>query len=276
MQESKGRQMIYMILAFALMIVVLFPYFVMVITAFKPGTEVYNLPSRFLPKEWTLTNFVDIWTAIPLASYFINTFIVAIGATLLTLLCALPAAYVLARMKFKGRRFYMYLVLVSQMFSPIVLLVGIYREINFLGLIDTVWALVLANAAFNQAFAVWLLSGYFSTIPYELEQAAWLDGCTRFQALRRVVLPLAVPGLITTVIFVFIASWNEFVLALTLISSDASKPLTVGVFAFFGKFDVQWQYLFATSLFATIPVVALFLLIEKYLVSGLTSGGVKD
>ena len=162
------------------------------------------------------------------------------------------------------------------MFSPIVLLVGLYRVIHWLGLMDSVWGLILVNAAFTQAFAIWLLTGYFSTIPRELEQAAWIDGCTKFQALRKVVLPLAVPGIITTVIFVFVMAWNEFVVALTIISSDESRPLTVGIHAFFGKFDVQWQYLFATSLVAVIPVVILFLAIEKYLVSGLTSGGVKD
>lgn len=275
-KRLQPQKVLVMLFAYLLLAVLLFPYLVMLITSLKSKAEVYSIPPTFLPDQWTFSNFVDIWTKIPLASYLTNTFLIASGATLLTLICAIPAAYVLARLKFAGKKLYMYFILVTQMFSPIVLLVGLFREIQWLGLMDSIWGLILTNAAFNQAFAVWILSGYFSTIPYELEQAAWLDGCTKWQAIRRIVLPLATPGIITTVIFVFIAAWNEFVVALTIISVEESKPLTVGIYAFFGKFDVQWQYLFATSLIATVPVVLLFLAIEKYLISGLTAGGVKD
>ncbi|GIP40819.1 membrane protein [Paenibacillus sp. J31TS4] len=261
--------------AYALLAVLVFPYLVMLLVAFKSKAEVYSIPPTFLPINWTLSNFVDIWSKVPLADYLLNTLTISGGATVLTLLCAIPAGYVLARMRFAGKRFYLYLIVVTQMFSPIVLLVGLFREIQWFGLMDSVWGLVLTNAAFNQAFAVWILSGYFATIPYELEQAAWLDGCTKWQALRRVTLPLALPGIITTVIFVFIAAWNEFAVALTFITTETNKPLTVGIYAFFGMYDVQWQYVFATSLVAIVPVVILFLCIEKYLISGLTAGGVK-
>ena len=180
------------------------------------------------------------------------------------------------RLKFIGKSLYTYIIIITQMFSPIVLLVGLYREIQWFGLMDSILGLILINTAFSQAFAVWILYGYFSTIPYELEQSAWIDGCTRWQALWKIVFPIAVPGIVTAVIFVFIQAWNEFVVALTLISTETNKPLTVGIHAFFGKYDVQWQYLFATSLVATIPVVILFLSIERYLVSGLTAGSVKN
>lgn len=267
--------MFFSIFAYLLLAVLIFPYLVMLIVSFKSKAEVYSIPPTFLPVHWTFTNFLDIWHKVPLADYLLNTLIISGGATVLTLICAIPAAYVLARMQFAGKKFYLYLIMVTQMFSPIVLLVGLFREIHWFGLMDSVWGLVLTNAAFNQAFAVWILSGYFSTIPYELEQAAWLDGCTRWQALRRITLPLAIPGIITTVIFVFIAAWNEFAVALTFISTETMKPVTVGIYAFFGMYDVQWQYVFATSLVAIVPVVILFLSIEKYLISGLTAGGVK-
>ena len=135
--------------------------------------------------------------------------------------------------------------------------------------------LILLNAAFNQAFAIWLLRGTFLTISAEMEQAAMIDGCGTVQALIRVVLPMAAPGIITTLIFVFINSWNEYTIALTLIQDDLLKPITVGINVFYGYNFIQWQYLFATSLFATIPVIVLFLCIEKHLVAGLTAGGVK-
>lgn len=275
MRKSKWSQGLVMAAAYLLFVVLVFPYIVMLVTAMKPRTEVYNLPTTFFPVEWTLMNFVEIWTRIPLAHYFVNSLAISVGAMLLTLVSAVPAAYVMTRFQFKGRNLMLYIIIITQMFSPIVLLVGLYREIHWLGLMDSVWGLILINTAFCQAFAVWILRGYFATIPKDLEQAAWIDGCTKFGAVWRVMLPLAAPGIITATIFVFIMSWNEFVVALTLISTETKKPITVGIYAFFGKYDVQWQYLFATSLVATIPVVALFLSIEKYLVEGLTTGGVK-
>lgn len=275
-KNSILKRVIILIVAYSLLFVLLFPYLVMFLTSLKDKAEVYAIPPSLFPHKWAFENFIKIWTEIPLMEYLLNSLIIAVGTTILALLCALPAAYVLARMKFMGKDLYVYIIIVTQMFAPIVLLVGLYREIQFFGLMDSIFGLILVNTAFNQAFAVWILYGYFSTIPYELEQAAWIDGCTRWQALRKIVLPNAVPGIVTAVIFVFIAAWNEFVVALTFITTETNKPLTVGIHAFFGKYDVQWQYLFATSLVASIPVVILFLSIEKHLISGLTAGSVKD
>ena len=262
--------------SFTLCVVLIFPYAVMLLTSLKSKDTVYSIPPTFLPEKWVFTNYLDIWTVVPLRHYITNSVLLASGSTLLALTCAIPAAYALARMRFPGRRIYLYAVIATQIFSPIVLLVGLFREMRWFGLLDSLWALVLINGAFFQAFAIWILSGYFASIPYSLEEAAWIDGCTRLGAVRRIVLPLALPGLVTTVIFVFIQSWNEFVVALTIILTETKKPLTVGIFSFFGRYDVEWGYVFATSLIATIPVVVLFLIIEKYLVSGLTAGGVKE
>jgi len=262
--------------SFTLCVVLIFPYAVMLLTSLKSKDTVYSIPPTLLPEEWVFTNYLDIWTVVPLRHYITNSVLLASGSTLLALICAIPAAYALARMRFSGRRIYLYAVIATQIFSPIVLLVGLFREMRWFGLLDSLWALVLINGAFFQAFAIWILSGYFASIPYSLEEAAWIDGCTRLGAVRRIVLPLALPGLVTTVIFVFIQSWNEFVVALTIILTETKKPLTVGIFSFFGRYDIEWGYVFATSLIATIPVVVLFLIIEKYLVSGLTSGGVKE
>jgi multiple sugar transport system permease protein len=264
------------VVSFTLFVALLFPYAIMLLTSLKSKDTIYSIPPTFFPEKWVFTNYVDIWTVVPLRHYITNSVLLASGSTLLALICAIPAAYALARMRFSGRRIYLYAVIATQIFSPIVLLVGLFREMRWFGLMDSLWALVLINGAFFQAFAIWILSGYFASIPYSLEEAAWIDGCTRLGAVRRIVLPLALPGLVTTVIFVFIQSWNEFVVALTLILTETKKPLPVGIFSFFGRYDVDWEYVFATSLIATIPVVVLFLVIEKYLVSGLTAGGVKE
>jgi multiple sugar transport system permease protein len=262
--------------SFTLFVALIFPYAIMLLSSLKSKDTIYSIPPTFFPEEWVVTNYLDVWTVVPLRHYITNSVLLASGSTLLALICAIPAAYALARMRFSGRRIYLYAVIATQIFSPVVLLVGLFREMRWFGLMDSLWALVLINGAFFQAFAIWILSGYFASIPYSLEEAAWIDGCTRLGAVRRIVLPLALPGLVTTVIFVFIQSWNEFVVALTIIFTETKKPLTVGIFSFFGRYDVDWEYVFATSLIATIPVVVLFLLIEKYLVSGLTTGGVKE
>ena len=272
----RAQRAFFAVASFTLCVVLIFPYAVMLLTSLKSKDTVYSIPPTLLPEEWVFTNYLDIWTVVPLRHYITNSVLLASGSTLLALICAIPAAYALARMRFSGRRIYLYAVIATQIFSPIVLLVGLFREMRWFGLLDSLWALVLINGAFFQAFAIWILSGYFASIPYSLEEAAWIDGCTRLGAVRRIVLPLALPGLVTTVIFVFIQSWNEFVVALTIILTETKKPLTVGIFSFFGRYDVDWEYVFATSLIATIPVVVLFLLIEKYLVSGLTAGGVKE
>lgn len=261
---------------FIVCIVILYPYFVMFTTAAKTNDEMYSIANAsLLPQTWQWSNFVEIWSQAPVFRYLLNSVIVAGGATCLAILCGIPAAYALSRMKFKGKGFFMGAVIMSQMFSPVVLLVGIYRLMTNMDLTNDLFGLILLNAAFNQAFAIWLLRGTFTTISSDMEQAAKIDGCNTIQSMIKILLPMAAPGIITTLIFVFINSWNEYTIALTLISDDILKPITVGINKFYGFNMIQWQYLFATSLFATIPVIILFLCIEKHLVAGLTSGGVK-
>ena len=204
-----------------------------------------------------------------------NSILIAGGSTIIALLCGIPAAYALSRMKFKGDIAFLGFVIVSQMFAPVVLLIGIYKVMMTLNLTNSILGLIFINAAFNQAFTIWLLRGTFMGISSEMEQAAKIDGCNRFEAMIKILLPVAAPGIVTTLIFVFINAWNEYTVALTLISDDLNKPLTVGINIFNGYNMIEWQYLFSASLFAIAPVVVLFAIIEKNLVSGLASGGVK-
>lgn len=256
-------------------VITLYPYFVMFCSALKSRAEIFNPNGTVLPIHAIWSNFVDIWSKAPMAKYMLNSILVAGGATLIAMICGIPAAYALARMKFKGQNVFLGFIIVSQMFAPVVLLIGIYKVMMMLGLTNSILGLVFINAAFNQAFAVWLLRGTFMGISAEMEQAATIDGCNRFQAMFRVLLPVAAPGIVTTLIFVFINAWNEYTVAMTLISDNLLKPMTVGINIFNGYNMIEWQYLFAASLFATVPVIILFMCIEKHLVSGLTSGGVK-
>ncbi len=255
-------------------VITLYPYFAMLCTALKNRVEIFS-GDTVLPVVPLWSNFIDIWSRAPMAKYMLNSFLIAGGSTIIAMLCGIPAAYALARMKFKGQTAFLGFVIVSQMFAPVVLLIGIYQVMQPLGLTDSILGLVFINAAFNQAFTIWLLRGTFMGISAEMEQAATIDGCTRVQSMMKVLLPVAAPGIVTTLIFIFINAWNEYTVALCLISTDTYKPLTVGINTFNGYNMIEWQYLFAASIFAIVPVVILFMCIEKNLVSGLASGGVK-
>ncbi len=256
-------------------VITLSPYFAMLCTALKSREEIFSTAGTVLPITALWSNFIDIWSRAPMAKYMLNSFLIAGGSTVIAMLCGIPAAYALARMKFRGQTAFLGFVIVSQMFAPVVLLIGIYQVMQVLHLTDSILGLIFINAAFNQAFTIWLLRGTFMGISAEMEQAATIDGCTRVQSMMRVLLPVAAPGIVTTLIFIFINAWNEYTVALCLISTDTLKPLTVGINIFNGYNIIEWQYLFAASIFAIIPVVILFMCIEKNLVSGLASGGVK-
>lgn len=270
-----GRKVSLAISGYIIGIIFIAPYAHMLVTSLKPKSEITAIPGTYTPKTWSLGNYIEVWKIIPLAQYLKSSFFIAFCATLIVLICAVPAAYYVARNKFRGRTAFLLLVLVTQMFSPTALVVGIFREIVNFHLVNTYLALILIYAAFNMAFSVWILSSFFSSIPFEIEEAAWIDGTSRFGTLVRVILPLAVPGVVTAFIFTFIAAWNEFVIALTLTSDVKHEPLTVGLTSLIGQYQVQWNYLFAGSLIAIIPVVIMFAAIEKWLVGGLTAGSVK-
>jgi multiple sugar transport system permease protein len=262
--------------AYLIAVIFLLPYLEMLITAVRPQRELYE--PNYLPHHFAWSNLTNMWgSAFGITSGVRVSLEIAGGATLVVLLVALPAAYYTSRHRFRGRAAFLILVLATQMLQPTALIVGIYKEFLDFGLLNLnpVWSLILVNAGFNMAFAVWILNAYIGSIPVELEQAAMVDGSTRLGALFRVTLPLAMPGLVTALIFTFIAAWNEFIAALTLTTSNADYPLTVRLDSFIGQYTVDWQHLFGASVVATIPVFLLFALIEGRVVGGLTAGSVK-
>ena len=269
-----ARTMLYLVVSL-ICIFILYPYFVMVCTSLKSRSEIFSMNSTVLPIAPMWENFLEIWKRAPMGTYMLNSILIATGSSLIAMLCGIPAAYALARMKFKGQTAFLGFIIVSQMFAPVVLLIGIYKVMSTLHMSNSIIGLIFINAAFNQAFTIWLLRGTFMSISEEMEQAAKIDGCNRMQSMFKVLLPMAAPGIVTTLIFIFINAWNEYTVALCLISTDTFKPLTVGINIFNGYNIIEWQYLFAASLFAIIPVLIMFMSIEKNLTSGLTAGGVK-
>jgi len=270
-----ARRYVLPLAGLALSAAFLAPYAVMLLDALRPSSDVLQTPTTFLPRDWQFSTFGTVLSDTRFLNWLKTSLIVASASTVIVLLVSVPAAYFTARFRFRGRTAFLLLILVTQMFAPTSLVVGLYREFFELTLVNTYLSIILTNAAFNLAFATWILHGFFSSIPKEVEEAAQLDGCGRFGTLWRVMLPLTRPGLVTAVIFTFIAAWNEYVVALTLMQDDAKKPLTVGINSYVTGYEQNWDQLFAASLIAIVPVVILFALIEKHLVSGLTAGSVK-
>jgi multiple sugar transport system permease protein len=262
-------------LTLILLLILLFPFFVMVSTMIKGGPDVYAVPPMWIPRHIAWFNFVTVWTQYDLAHFFVTSIIIALGATALNTLLSVPAAYAIARLRFPGRKFAMYLLLMIEMFSPVIVIISLFKIVASFHLLDTYAALIILDAMFTIAFNTWMMNGYFKTIPKDIEEAALIDGCTRVQTMTRIMLPISVPGLVTVMIYAFIFAWNEFLFALTLISSKDKMPLTIGLYNFVGQYNTQWQYLTMAAFLALIPVLVLFYIIEKRLVAGLAGGAVK-
>ena len=276
MSARAKRSLLYWLLLSPLVVLILFPYAVMITTAIKPRAEIMTFPPSWFGSGIRLSNFVEMWDKIEFGQALLNSLYVSLGATLLCLLIAIPAAYAMSRYRFAGQGAYRMFLLITQMLSPIVLVIGIFRLMAALGLVDQLNSLVLTYAAFNLAFSVWMLQSYFATIPREVEEAAWIDGASWLQSLRLVFLPMALPALAVAAILSFIFGWNEFVLALTNLRSSDNFTLTLKVFDLVGgRYSVEWDIVMAATFLATVPVAAVFAWLQRYLVRGLALAAVK-
>ncbi len=259
-----------------LVVLNLFPFAVMLFTALKPGSEVVASAAAWLPTRYAWENFVDMWRVTRFGSALLNSIYVALASTFGAILVGIPAAYAMSRFRFALKRPYSDFLLVSQMLSPIVLVLGLFRLVVWFGLVDSINALVVIYTAFQIAFAVWMMRGYFDSIPVDLEEAAWLEGASRLRSLWSVFLPLSVPAIAVTAIFTFINAWNEFALALTLLRKQGSFTLPIQVFSLVaGRYEVEWHYVMAATLLATLPVAIMFAWLQRYLIGGLGAGAVK-
>ena len=272
---ARARRYVLPLVGLAVALAFLGPYIVMMLNSLRPSSDVVQTPPTFLPRTWQWSTFGDVLGDQRFLDWLKTSLLVAASSTVIVVLVAVPAAYFTARFRFPGRTAFLFLVLITQMFSPTSLVVGLYREFFELNLVNTYLAIILTNSAFNLAFAVWILHGFFSSIPKEVEEAARLDGCGPFGTLTRIMLPLTLPGVVTAVVFTFIAAWNEYVVALTLMLDEDKKPLTVGITSYVTGYEQHWDQLFAASIIAIVPVVILFAFIEKRLVGGLTAGSIK-
>jgi len=276
MSARVKKSLIYWLMLSPLMVVILFPYAVMFFTAIKPRAEIFAFPPRWLPSAPRWENFIDMWQATGFGPALLNSLYIAIASTALCLAVAIPAGYALSRFEFRGKGLYRQFLLITQMLSPIVLVIGIFRLMAKLGLVDQLNSLVLAYGAFTLAFATWMLQSYFTTIPKEFEEAALIDGANRAQSLARIFVPLAAPAVAVTAILTFIYSWNEFVLALTLLRSSELFTLQIKIYSLVGgRYTVEWDHVMAATLLATVPVAAVFAWLQRYMVRGMALGGLR-
>jgi multiple sugar transport system permease protein len=254
----------------------LFPFAVMILTALKPREEVFAYPPTWLPSRIAWENFAEMWRATNFGSALTNSLIIGVSATVATLFFAVPAAYATTRFNFAGKLLFDRFLLVVQMISPIVLIIGLFRLMVFLGLADTHAALVLLYAGFNLTFAVWMLASYFETIPRDVEEAAWMEGSSKVRAALQIFLPLALPAIAVTGIFTFINAWNDFALALTILRTPDNNTVTLQVVNLVaGRYTKEWHLIMAAAVTATVPVTIAFIWCQKYLVRGLSGGAVK-
>lgn len=277
MQMSKlTRSVIFWLLLSPLVVVILFPFGVMFVTAVRPRDELFVYPPTWTFSEFRWENFSEMWVKTNFGGAMLNSLFVSVSATAIALLLSIPAAYAMSRYRFAGKGSYRVFLLMTQMMSPIVLVLGLFRLMMVLGLVGNLGSLILTYAAFNMAFTIWMLQSYFNSIPRDLEEAAWMDGASHLTSLVRVFLPLAVPAIVVTAIFTFINSWNEFVLALTLLRSSEDFTLPVQIFSqVAGRYQVEWHHVMAGTVLATVPVAIVFSWLQRFLIRGMALGAVK-
>ena len=259
----------------ALAIAVLFPFYWMIITSFKSEDQMRSVVSMFWPKPFATENYQQLLAKTEFAAWYGNSVFVAVSSTLLATAVGTIGAYALARLKFLGRGFMASATLITYLVPPSILFIPLYKQMQGLGMANSLSGLIAAYPSFTVPFVTWLLMGYFESIPEELEEAAMIDGATRFGAFYRVVLPLSAPGVLAAGLYAFTQAWNEFLYALVFITDGRLRTLPVGLASFITGDVYGWGYLMSGAVLTTLPVIAAYIYLQKYMVDGLTAGGVK-
>jgi len=260
--------------ATALAVFVLGPVFWLITTSVKPRSEVFASPPRFFPSSLTFKNYADVLTSDTLR-FFANSVVVCLGTTVMCLALSLLAAYTLTRTGARGRKPVLVVVLVSQLLPQAVLLVPLYRAADKLGLLNSLFGLMVAYLTFTLPVAMWLLRSFFMSIPIELEEAARIDGLSEFAAFWRINVPLAKPGIAAVGIYVFFMAWQDFMYSLVFLTDESKRTLPLGVLSLIGSHTIEWGQLMAVSAVLLIPILLVFSFAQRYFIAGITAGAVK-
>ena len=262
--------------AFLVCFVFAIPFLWMILTSIKPASELFSSPVRFFPQDGIFwRSYLEVWQSGSFDRYFFNSVFVSTAATVISVGISVMAGIGFARYRLVAGNTLLLGVLLSQLFPLVLLVPPFYTTMRDLGILDTHTSLIIAYVSFALPFSIWMLTGYFRSIPVELEESAMIDGASRLGAYVRITLPLAGPGIAATFIYCFILAWNEFLFATTFISSPELRTLPIGLQAFIGQYQTDWNLLMAGAVVTTLPVVVLFVFLQRYLVAGLTAGAVK-
>ncbi len=270
-----GKNLWFYLLVLVTVCIVGFPLIWMVLSSLKPSVELFKMPPKILPKQPTLIWYQNTFKDSVVVRYFLNSFVVSSSTMIIDMIIATLGAYSLARFTYRGRRLIMMAILSSYCLPPIMLMIPLYRILAALGLNSSYMGVIIGHTTFTLPFSVWLLIPFFQKIPKEMEEAAIMDGAPSFKIFSTIILPLCIPGILSTGIMVFILSWNEYLLSSVLIISDTMKTLTVGLANYISSTEIDWGAIMALGTSTTIPIVLMFSAIQKHFVEGLTAGAVK-
>ncbi len=254
----------------------LFPIYWMFVTSLKERSEIYTVPPTLWPQNATVMNYIQAFQDSDFGRFMVNSLFVTLISSVVVVIVAIMGGYALARMNFKGKNAVMLVLLVTQMISMLTILVPLFNMFSKMNLLDNLTALIICYTVANIPFCMITMSSFFRRIPISLEEAASIDGCSRFQAVSRVVIPVMKPGIVATFVFAFTGAWNELFLALMLISTDSRRTIPAGLMGFVQKFDIDWGQMCAAGIVTLIPVAIMFFFVQKHIVSGLTQGAVKE
>jgi len=270
------KRLLWNLFAWAIVLVVAFPLVWMVITSVKPQFELFRIPPTFWPGEVTFEHYWALLERTPFLTYMRNSLVISTMTTVLVVAVATLGAHSLVRFRYPGRERLAQLVLFTYLLPSVVLILPLYLMLVWIGVANTLFSLVIAYTTFSLPYAIWLLRSFMQGIPDDLESAALVDGATRMGAFVDVILPQALPGIISTSLFTFILAWNEYLFALVLVNTDAARPLTTGVMNMLvSSFNIEWSLLMAASVMMSIPLIVIFAFLQRYLTRGFGAGGVK-
>ena len=256
---------------------VLLPLSWMVITSLKSMADItLSKGLELFPSGPTLENFVNIWKEYPIATYIKNSLVTVGGSTIFGVVCAALCGYGLSRYDFKGKAFLLSFLLVTQMFPAVMKIIPYYKILVSLHLNNTRVGLLIVYASFSIPFCTWMMYGYFKSIPTGLDEAARVDGSSAFHTFYRIILPIALPGLVATVIYAFLQNWNEYMFASVLMSADEKKTIPYAISTMADAYKIQWNYLMCAAIISSVPTLAVFTVMQKYLIAGMTAGAVKE
>jgi len=258
-----------------LSILLLFPVFWMISTSFKPTMEIFAAPPHWIPKHPTLEGYRAILGQARYITYFFNSYFISSMVTIVCLSLGTLAAYGFSRMEIKGKQALLFGTLILQMFPGVVLIIPYFNLAKRFHLFNTYTGIILADCSFLLPFCIWMLKSYLDSIPSDLEEAAMIDGCTRLGAMLRVTVPLMLPSLVAVGTWCFLGAWNEYMFGMTLTTGWEKAPVTVGMAEFFGQFGMNWNSIMGVGTLSSIPLMLIFIFLQRYLVQGMTAGAIK-